>query len=140
MFGIRARSVKALAALLRGVQYVEDCFSNASLFHKALKEAFEAFCNKQIAGATMAQLMADYCNTLLKKVLDLCSLAWLASRSPVLSWQHGNTSAASLLRFLKDPAGARARSGRGLGCVHPRCWVVHVPLSVTLSLSIYTWL
>mmetsp|Transcript_15091 Transcript_15091/g.45575 ORF Transcript_15091/g.45575 Transcript_15091/m.45575 type:complete len:755 (-) Transcript_15091:786-3050(-) len=47
--------------------YVEDCFSNASLFHKALKEAFEAFCNKQIAGATMAQLMADYCNTLLKK-------------------------------------------------------------------------
>ena len=47
---------------------MEDCFSNASLFHKALKEAFESFCNKQIASATMAQLMADYCNTLLKKV------------------------------------------------------------------------
>ena len=57
---------------MRGMQYVEDCFSNASLFHKALKEAFESFCNKQIAGATMAQLMADYCNTLLKKVRDVC--------------------------------------------------------------------
>lgn len=53
---------------LPAVQYVEDCFANASLFHKALKEAFESFCNKQIASATMAQLMADYCNTLLKKV------------------------------------------------------------------------
>lgn len=48
-------------------KYVDECFKGASLFHKALKEAFETFCNKKIAGATMAQLMANYCNTLLKK-------------------------------------------------------------------------
>ena len=27
---------------------VQDSFGNSSLFHKALKEAFEAFCNKQV--------------------------------------------------------------------------------------------
>lgn len=29
-------------------QYVQECFGNSSLFHKALKEAFETFCNKQV--------------------------------------------------------------------------------------------
>jgi cullin 1 len=53
-------------------QYVERCFNSASLFHKALKEAFEAFCNKPVAGSQMAELMANYCNALLKKV---CSSA-----------------------------------------------------------------
>lgn len=50
------------------LQYVERCFNSASLFHKALKEAFEAFCNKPVAGSQMAELMANYCNALLKKV------------------------------------------------------------------------
>jgi cullin 1 len=49
------------------LEYVERCFNSASLFHKALKEAFEAFCNKPVAGSQMAELMANYCNALLKK-------------------------------------------------------------------------
>ena len=40
----------------------------SSLFHKALKEAFEAFCNKQVAGCTIAEIMANFCNNLLKRV------------------------------------------------------------------------
>lgn len=52
----------------RGAQYVEECFSNSSLFHKALKEAFESFCNKQVAGSSSAELMANFCDNLLKKV------------------------------------------------------------------------
>lgn len=39
-----------------------------SLFHKALKEAFEAFCNKSVAGSTSAELFANFCDNLLKKV------------------------------------------------------------------------
>jgi Cullin family len=49
------------------VQYVSECFSNSSLFHKALKEAFEAFLNKQVAGSATAELMANSCDNLLKK-------------------------------------------------------------------------
>lgn len=50
------------------VQYVTECFANSSLFHKALKEAFESFCNKQVSGSSMAELMANFCDNLLKKV------------------------------------------------------------------------
>lgn len=47
--------------------YVGDCFSNDSLFHRALKEAFEVFCNKGVAGSTSAELLATFCDNLLKK-------------------------------------------------------------------------
>ena len=47
--------------------YVNDCFSASHLFHKSLKEAFEAFCNKQVGGASAAELMAAFCDTLLRK-------------------------------------------------------------------------
>nr|GMD19989.1 cullin-1-like [Ipomoea batatas] len=47
--------------------YVTDCFSNNSLFHKALKEAFEVFCNKIVAGCSSAELLASYCDNILKK-------------------------------------------------------------------------
>ena len=40
------------------LQYVVDCFSNDSLFHRALKEAFEVFCNKVVTGSTSAELLA----------------------------------------------------------------------------------
>ena len=50
------------------VQYVVECFQSSSLFHKALKEAFESFCNKTVSGTTMAELMANFCNNLLKRV------------------------------------------------------------------------
>ncbi|CAK9175952.1 unnamed protein product [Ilex paraguariensis] len=47
--------------------YVNDCFANHSLFHKALKEAFEVFCNKVVAGCSSAELLASYCDNILKK-------------------------------------------------------------------------
>ncbi|KAK3025141.1 hypothetical protein RJ639_043923 [Escallonia herrerae] len=47
--------------------YVNECFANHSLFHKALKEAFEIFCNKVVAGCTSAELLAAYCDNILKK-------------------------------------------------------------------------
>ncbi|MCL7021374.1 hypothetical protein MKW94_002229, partial [Papaver nudicaule] len=47
--------------------YVGTCFSGHSLFHKALKEAFEVFCNKGVAGSSSAELLATFCDNILKK-------------------------------------------------------------------------
>ncbi|XP_049407933.1 cullin-1-like [Solanum stenotomum] len=47
--------------------YVTNCFANNSLFHKALKEAFEVFCNKIVSGCSSAELLASYCDNILKK-------------------------------------------------------------------------
>ena len=49
--------------------YVNDCFGGKqdSMFHKAQKEAFEVFCNKNILGSPPAELMATFCDGLLKK-------------------------------------------------------------------------
>ncbi|PKA57659.1 Cullin-1 [Apostasia shenzhenica] len=47
--------------------YVNVCFQNHSLFHKALKEAFEVFCNKVVAGSSCAELLATFCDNILKK-------------------------------------------------------------------------
>ncbi|XP_061369357.1 cullin-1-like [Gastrolobium bilobum] len=47
--------------------YVNDCFMNHTLFHKALKEAYEVFCNKTIAGGSSAELLATFCDNVLKK-------------------------------------------------------------------------
>ncbi|XP_047329991.1 cullin-1-like [Impatiens glandulifera] len=47
--------------------YVNDCFANHSLFHKALKEAFEVFCNKTVSGCSSAELLASFCDNILKK-------------------------------------------------------------------------
>ena len=33
-----------------------------------MQEAFEAFCNKNVAGSSSAELMASFCDNLLKKV------------------------------------------------------------------------
>ncbi|KAL7175455.1 hypothetical protein ACSBR2_029114 [Camellia fascicularis] len=41
--------------------YVNDCFANHTLFHKALKEAFKVFCNKQVSGCSSAELLASFC-------------------------------------------------------------------------------
>ncbi|GLT79422.1 hypothetical protein SLA2020_509110 [Shorea laevis] len=46
---------------------VNDCFQNHTLFHKALKEAFEVFCNKGVAGSSSAELLATFCDNILKK-------------------------------------------------------------------------
>ncbi|KAF7813662.1 Cullin-1 [Senna tora] len=47
--------------------YVNDCFQNHTLFHKAHKEAFEVFCNKGVAGSSSAELLATFCDNILKK-------------------------------------------------------------------------
>ncbi|MBA0560234.1 hypothetical protein Golob_017146, partial [Gossypium lobatum] len=47
--------------------YVTDCFQNHTLFHKALKEAFEVFCNKTVTGSSSAELLATFCDNILKK-------------------------------------------------------------------------
>ena len=57
------------------LQYVTESFNSSSLFHKALKEAFEAFCNKAVGGLASAELMANFCNTLLSKTVGLSILA-----------------------------------------------------------------
>ncbi|KAG5587654.1 hypothetical protein H5410_048088 [Solanum commersonii] len=47
--------------------YVTNCFANNTLFHKALKEAFEVFCNKIVSGCSSAELLASFCDNILKK-------------------------------------------------------------------------
>ncbi|XP_057994527.1 cullin-1 isoform X3 [Hevea brasiliensis] len=47
--------------------YVNDCFQNHTLFHKAMKEAFEIFCNKTVAGSSSAELLSTFCDNILKK-------------------------------------------------------------------------
>ncbi|KAJ6714593.1 CULLIN [Salix viminalis] len=47
--------------------YVTDCFQNHTLFHKAMKEAFEIFCNKTVAGSSSAEQLATFCDTILRK-------------------------------------------------------------------------
>ncbi|KAI4364426.1 hypothetical protein MLD38_020519 [Melastoma candidum] len=51
----------------KGLAYVNECFQNHNLFHKALKEAFEVFCNKGVAGSSSAELLATFCDNILKK-------------------------------------------------------------------------
>ncbi|XP_050369015.1 cullin-1-like [Argentina anserina] len=50
--------------------YVLNCFQNHSLFHKALKEAFEVFCNKSMAGYSSAELLSTFCDIIFKKKGD----------------------------------------------------------------------
>ncbi|KAF3627384.1 putative dentin sialophosphoprotein-like isoform X1 [Capsicum annuum] len=47
--------------------YVKGCFADNTIFHKALKEAFEVFCNKSVAGSSTTELLASYCDNTLKK-------------------------------------------------------------------------
>ncbi|KAJ4836645.1 hypothetical protein Tsubulata_036532 [Turnera subulata] len=47
--------------------YVQGCFQNHILFHKALRQAFEILCNKTVAGRSTAELLATVCDNTLKK-------------------------------------------------------------------------
>ncbi|KAK9146877.1 hypothetical protein Sjap_006780 [Stephania japonica] len=47
--------------------YVTNCFMNDTLFHKALREAFEVFCNKTVGGSSSAELLDTFCDNILKK-------------------------------------------------------------------------
>ncbi|GJX07885.1 cullin-1-like protein [Tanacetum coccineum] len=46
--------------------YVNGCFMNHTLFHKAHKEAFKVFCSKGIAGSSSAELLATFFHNILK--------------------------------------------------------------------------
>ncbi|KAL5541836.1 hypothetical protein UlMin_009546 [Ulmus minor] len=47
--------------------YLNKYFHNRTLFHKALRVAFEVFCNKGVAGNSSAELLATFCDNILKK-------------------------------------------------------------------------
>ncbi|XP_042421758.1 cullin-1-like [Zingiber officinale] len=51
----------------KNMPLVNDCFQNHTLFHKGLKEAFEIFLNKTVAGSSTAELLVNYCDNILKK-------------------------------------------------------------------------
>ncbi|CAA0834817.1 Cullin-1 [Striga hermonthica] len=66
-FGIQVFVRKVIELHNKFMAYVNDCFQNHTLFHKALKEAFEVFCNKGVAGSSSADLLATFCDNILKK-------------------------------------------------------------------------
>ena len=45
----------------------KGCFQGHTIFHKAMKEAFEVFVNKDIGKTTTAELLSQFCDNLLKK-------------------------------------------------------------------------
>jgi len=45
----------------------KGCFQGHSIFHKAMKEAFEVFVNKDIGKTSTAELLSNFCDNLLKK-------------------------------------------------------------------------
>nr|XP_018682167.1 PREDICTED: cullin-1-like [Musa acuminata subsp. malaccensis] len=47
--------------------YVQESFQNHTLLNKALKEAFEVFCNKSVAGSSSAEMLASFCDNVLRK-------------------------------------------------------------------------
>ncbi|KAL3749382.1 hypothetical protein ACJRO7_010486 [Eucalyptus globulus] len=47
--------------------YVNDCFQNHALFNKAFRMAFETLCDKGVGGSSMAELLATFCNDILRK-------------------------------------------------------------------------
>ena len=51
----------------RVMGFVSTCFENYGAYHVALRDAFESFCNKAVAGFSTAELMTSFCDGLLKK-------------------------------------------------------------------------
>merc|ERR1719197_1425328 len=45
----------------------KGCFQGHPIFHKAMKEAFEVFVNKDIGKTSTAELLSNFCDNLLKK-------------------------------------------------------------------------
>ncbi len=74
---------------------------------RVLQEAFEAFCNKSVAGSTSAELMASFCDNLLKKVRGCCP------PPPPRSLSH----APSHIRRMRSPSPAWRSRARWRGTV-----------------------
>ncbi|KAL5701175.1 hypothetical protein ACHQM5_026540 [Ranunculus cassubicifolius] len=47
--------------------HCDNCFMGNNLFHKALKEGFEDFLNKDISGMSSAELLSTFCDMFLQK-------------------------------------------------------------------------
>ncbi|KAM0876313.1 hypothetical protein ACQ4PT_036274 [Festuca glaucescens] len=58
---------KAIELHDKHLTYITNCFQNQTAFHKALKEAFELFCNKDVAGCSSAESLAAFCDNILRK-------------------------------------------------------------------------
>uniref|UniRef100_A0ACD5W0N4 Uncharacterized protein n=1 Tax=Avena sativa TaxID=4498 RepID=A0ACD5W0N4_AVESA len=56
---------KAIELHDKHLTYITSCFQNHTAFHKALKEAFELFCNKDVAGCSSAESLAAFCDNIL---------------------------------------------------------------------------
>ena len=49
------------------IAFVSECFNDDVVFQRAFKDAFERFCNKSIGEVTIAELLANFCHSVLKK-------------------------------------------------------------------------
>ncbi|KAF8035284.1 hypothetical protein BT93_C1341 [Corymbia citriodora subsp. variegata] len=49
------------------VAFVNERFQNHVVFHEALRKAFEALCNKGVDGSSIADLLATFCDNILRK-------------------------------------------------------------------------
>jgi cullin 1 len=58
---------ESLALHDRFSHVLTTCFDSSTIFHKALKEAFESFCNKSIRGHSVPELMAAFSDAILRK-------------------------------------------------------------------------
>ncbi|CAL5413156.1 unnamed protein product [Camellia sinensis] len=67
LWGLQVFVRKVIELHDKYMAYVNNCFMNHTLFHKALKEAFEVFCNKGVGGSSSAELLATFCDNILKK-------------------------------------------------------------------------
>lgn len=47
--------------------FQHNSINTSNAFPQALKEAFEIFCNKNIAGSSSSELLANFCDNVLKK-------------------------------------------------------------------------
>ncbi|KAI7748684.1 hypothetical protein M8C21_000333 [Ambrosia artemisiifolia] len=65
------RDEVALQVFVRKVFEHQDkylaCVNNCVVFHKALGETFETFCSKVFAGSSSAEVLATFCDNILKK-------------------------------------------------------------------------
>ncbi|KAF2310979.1 hypothetical protein GH714_018889 [Hevea brasiliensis] len=68
-----SRMFRLFSKIPRGLDPVSSIFKQADkkdivgLQEQALKEAFEVFCNKGVAGSSSAELLATFCDNILKK-------------------------------------------------------------------------
>eukprot|EP00736_Rhodelphis_marinus_P002825 Rmarinus@m.30199 len=51
----------------RFYKVVTECFDGNTVFHKGVKDAFEVFVNKPFGRLTVAELLSNFCDTMLKK-------------------------------------------------------------------------